>query len=59
VGNEPVVHDMQLIISEVVLNKMAHTFVLAIYRSGNIKTHIVQIIGEQYGPIQVDHLDKL
>jgi hypothetical protein len=38
---------------------MAHTFVLAIYRSGNIKTHIVQIIGEQYGPIQVDHLDKL
>jgi hypothetical protein len=59
VWNEPVVRDMQLAISEVVLNKMAHKFVLAIYRTGSDRTHIVRIVGEQYGPIHVNHLDEL
>jgi hypothetical protein len=38
---------------------MAHKSVLAVYRTGNGKTHIVGIVGEQYGPIHVNHLDEL
>jgi hypothetical protein len=59
VWNEPVVRDMQLTISEVVLNKIAHKVVLVVYSTGNGKTHIVRIVGEQYSPIHVDHLGKL
>jgi hypothetical protein len=41
VWNEPVVCDMQLTISEVVLNMKARKFVLAVYSTGSGKTHVV------------------
>jgi energy-coupling factor transporter ATP-binding protein EcfA2 len=36
---------MQLAISEAALNKKAQKFVLAVYRTGSGKTHIVRIVG--------------